>query len=66
MNDFTRAIFGTTTARKITAIFADGYQGEYTADIITLLITDPTVTMILDSENGNIMYDAEDGWCDLT
>lgn len=65
MNDFTRAIFRTTTARKITAIFTDGYQGEYTADIITLLITDPTVTMILDSENGNIMYDAEDGFTDL-
>lgn len=66
MNDFARAVFGTTTARKISVTFKDGYNGEYTTDIINLLITDPSVSMIIDSENGNIMYDAEDGFIDLT
>lgn len=56
-NDFTNAIFGKTTARRIVAGFIDGTEAIYTMNIFGLLNTDPEVKYIYDAETGEILFD---------
>jgi hypothetical protein len=54
-NDFLKALFGKTDARRIVAVFKDGSEATYTENILKLLKTDPDVQHIYDAETGEII-----------
>lgn len=56
MNDFIKAITGSTEAKPITAYFKNGKSGDYTIDIFELLKTDPDILTIVDGTTGEIIF----------
>lgn len=54
-NDFIRAMFGTTTAREVVAVFKNGTQATYTAEILEALKADAFVECVYDAETGEIL-----------
>lgn len=57
-NDFTRAIFGKTSAKEIIAYFKNGQNATYTMEIFNALKTDNAIEFIIDAETGEILYAA--------
>ena len=53
---FADEIFKMTPGTPITATFEDGTQIDYTSNILDMLMNDPTVKHIIDSETGEILF----------
>ena len=54
---FAKEVFKNNPNHRVTAVFNDGHeQTEYTSEILHLLVTDPIVEYIFDSETGEILF----------
>lgn len=51
-----KAFFDLSPVSRITATFIDGKEVEYTASIVHLLLSDPTVENFYDSETGEVLF----------
>lgn len=49
-------IFLSSGKKFITATFKTGQQVNFTTDVLTLLLSDPAVDMITETETGNVLY----------
>ena len=56
-NEWLSACFEKTEAESIKAYFKNGREADYTMNIYSLLVTDPTVYMIISNETGEIYFE---------
>lgn len=53
---FAKELFHLPTDARIIAAFTDGTEAEHTTCIVHLLVSDPSVKHIIDSETGEILF----------